>query len=70
MNDIVYLFAGTGDAYPQSDARTPSESVPAVNERQMRQVLNSQSVQMPKGLTREQARSFILAHAGEYAAQA
>lgn len=70
MNDIVYLFAGTGYAHQQSDARTPSEPVPAVNERQMRQVLNSQSVQMPKGLTREQMRSFILAHAGEYAAQA
>jgi hypothetical protein len=70
MNEIVYLFAGAGDAYPLSDARTPSEPAPAVNEQRMRQILNSPSVQMPKGLTREQMRSFILAHAGKHAAQA
>lgn len=66
MEKIVYRFEGSGETYRSKDA-FPVGGTPhaMVDKRRMSAVLNSETIQMPAGLTREEARAFILANAAK-----
>jgi len=66
MEKIVYRFDGSGETYRSSDAfPIGGTSHTKVNARRMSAALNSETIQMPAGLSREEMRAYILAHAAK-----
>lgn len=63
MHKITYKFEGSPDAYVNQDALPVDGSLATIKVELMKQALASKTIMMPKGLSREEARAFILAHA-------
>jgi hypothetical protein len=66
QKDITYRFAGTGEVYRSSGA-LPVGELPhtKIDVERMKKALASKTIDMPAGLSREEKRAFILAHAKE-----
>jgi hypothetical protein len=64
MDNIVYKFQGTDEVFTASESfAVGRSSLFDVDVSRMRKVMESPSVQMPQGLTREQKRALILSYA-------
>lgn len=66
MEKIVYRFDASGETYRSSNAfPIGGTSHAKVNTRRMGAALQSETITMPVGLSREETRAFILAHAAK-----
>jgi len=64
MENTTYKFKGVEAQYDSKESSPVGGSVHAkVKIRRMQNVLESPSVQVPSGLTKEELRAFIIAHA-------
>lgn len=64
MDNTTYKFKGVDEKYDSKDSSPVGGSAHTrVKVSRMQRVLDSPSVQMPSGLTKEEMRAFIIAHA-------
>ncbi len=66
MDNTTYTFEGIDEKYESKDSAPVGGSVHAkIKVKRMQEVLATPSVQMPSGLTKEEMRAFIAAHAAK-----
>ncbi len=66
MSKMVYRFAGSEETYRSTDAfQVGGASHTRVKVQSMTEILESESVRVPAGLSREEVRAFILEHAAK-----
>jgi len=65
QKDIIYKFRGSDESFRSSDALPVGESAGRFVLERMKNALSSDAIQAPSGMSIEEMRKFILAHAGK-----
>jgi hypothetical protein len=64
QKDIIYRFHGSDEVYRSADALPVGGPTGGpIDLARMKEAIKGDSITMPKGLSREEKRNFILAHA-------
>ncbi len=58
----TYRFRGSSDIYTEGDSFRVGDAIGTYDRARMDRALQSEMIEMPQGLTREEKRQFILAH--------
>jgi hypothetical protein len=64
MDNTTYTFKGVNEKYESKDSLPVGGSVHTkIKVKRMHEALAAESIPMPSGLTKEEMRAFIIAHA-------